>query len=598
VLPPGEWFDDLRPLHGGALGAELAARAAAPSTDELDELQLAVAASAGDTAAMTSFVTALGAVGLVALMSRLVRAAPTTAADELAPTVRAAFAAAAPQLPTTFAAELVWAAADRRRDHPADGAAGVALGYLFNGPQLPTAVLVSAVRTLHGVEEEAAADRGQDAADGDGAILWTPTWIPPLASPLLDELRPDADRSYLADATAAFDPAYAILRQLGHDGTAGRTLFTHRGTAAYFFAQRPVTDDDGRAVTAAAAAAATDGVIPAASPATVRRAMLVASAFVNDFGSAHAGDLLDEVDDEVSGNVAAVIGRHLPSVHLTVVPGTRSAAAPEPVGIVTSMHEVLGPSGPRVRAQFDPVALDAVLDLAANAPAGVRDLRASLTTFQAELATVGASRIASGEITAVAADHFLAEAMQDAGRLEGVFASHVGHRAEQHGRDRDEELSRWIHGLGAAVEFGLGATGGPVTSAVVDPAVEPVAVELTRRVADNEAKAEASAEQHAQDAADRLLYLWDRQLVERGVLEPELPDRFIVHGQLPSFDGIPARLADVRAHDPDPDHATYDLRSFFNAVDVARGPAGLDVDDGAVYDALKSAQLAMYRELD
>jgi hypothetical protein len=148
------------------------------------------------------------------------------------------------------------------------------------------------------------------------------------------------------------------------------------------------------------------------------------------------------------------------------------------------------------------------------------------------------------------------------------------------------------------VEFGLGATGGPVTSAVVDPAVEPVAVELTRRVADNEAKAEASAEQHAQDAADRLLYLWDRQLVERGVLEPELPDRFTVHGQLPSFDELPARLADVRAHDPDPDHATYDLRSFFNAVDVARGPAGLDVDDGAVYDALKSAQLAMYRELD
>ena len=166
-------------------------------------------------------------------------------------------------------------------------------------------------------------------------------------------------------------------------------------------------------------------------------------------------------------------------MHLTVVPGTGNGGAPEPVGVVTSMHEVLGPSGPRVRAQFDPDALDAMLDVAANAPAGVIELRAALTTFQTQLAATGAARIASGEIPPNAADHFLAEAMQDAARLEGVFAAHVGHRAEHHGRDRDEELSRWIHGLGAAVQFGLGATGGPVTSAVVGPGVEPVAVELT-----------------------------------------------------------------------------------------------------------------------
>ena len=137
-----------------------------------------------------------------------------------------------------------------------------------------------------------------------------------------------------------------------------------------------------------------------------------------------------------------------------------------------------------------------------------------------------------------------------------------------------------------------------MTSAVVGPAVEPVAVELTRRVATNEAHAEVDAEQHAQDAADRLVYLWDRQLVERDVLDPELPDRLLVNGQLPSFDELPARLADVHAHDPDPDHATYDLRSLFNAVDVARGRAGLGVDDGAVYDAIKAAQLAIYQDLE
>jgi hypothetical protein len=590
VMPPGEWFDDLRPLQGSALGTALAARAAALPTDDFDELQQALTAASGDAAAMTAFVTALGPDGLVHLIERLVRAAPTTAADELAPAVRAALAAAAPHLSSTFPAELVRVAATV--------AAGAGLGYVFNGPQLPTAFLVQAARALHRVEAEAAAERGQDAAAGDGAILWASTWTPIIASPLLDELRPDPSSSDLAAATAAFDPAYAVLRQLGQDGAAGRALFSDRAIAAYYFAQRPVNEDRGRAVTAAAAAAATDGVGPASSPATVRAALFIASAFVNDFGREHGRELLGDVDDETSHNVAAIVGCHLPSVHLTVVPGTGDGGGPEPVGVVTSMHEVLGPSGPRVRAQFDPDALDVVLDVAANAPAGVVELRASLTAFQAQLAAAGAARIASGEIPPSAAQPFLAEAMQDAGRLEGVFATHVGHRAEQHGRDRDEELSRWVHGLGAAAEFGLGATGGPVVSAVVGPVVEPVAVQLTRRVATNEAAAEVAAEQLARDAADRLVYLWDRQLVERHVLDPELPDRLLVGGQLPSFDDLPARLADVRAHDPDPDHATYDLRSLFNAVDVARGRAGLGVDDGALYDAIKTAQLAMYHDLE
>ena len=281
TMPPGAWFDDLRPLQGSALGAALAARAAGLSTDELDELQLAIVASSDDAAAMTSFVTAIGPAGLVALLARLVRAAPTTAADELAPAVRTALATAAPNLPTGFAADLVRAAAEHR-DASADGdAAGVALGYLFNGPQLPTAFLVSATRALRDVEVEAAAERGQDATAGDGAILWASTWTPLAASPLLDELRPDPDAPSLAAADAAFDPAYAILRQLGRDGAAGRTLFADRATASYFFAQRPVTEDHGRAVTvAAAAAAATDGVVPAHSPATVHAALFVASAFV------------------------------------------------------------------------------------------------------------------------------------------------------------------------------------------------------------------------------------------------------------------------------------------------------------------------------
>ena len=183
----------------------------------------------------------------------------------MAPTLRDAFAAAAPTLPVSFGAELVQAAAHRRQEDR-DPVIGVALGYLFNGPQLPTAFLAPAVRALHDVEVSAAAGRGQDAAEGDGAILWVPTLPPIINSPLLDGLRPDPDAPYLAGRSAALDPVYAMLRQLGRDGAAGRAVFSDRTVAEYFFAERPITEDHGQAVTAAAAAAAaTDGVVPSAA---------------------------------------------------------------------------------------------------------------------------------------------------------------------------------------------------------------------------------------------------------------------------------------------------------------------------------------------
>jgi hypothetical protein len=128
--------------------------------------------------------------------------------------------------------------------------------------------------------------------------------------------------------------------------------------------------------------------------------------------------------------------------------------------------------------------------------------------------------------------------------------------------------------------------------------VDPLADGFLQRFADHEAQAAVQAEALAQDGADRLLYLWDSQLVNQGTLAPELPDRLVVNGRLPAFDELGARLDDVRAHDPDPDHATYDLRAFFNAVDVAAGRDGLGVDDGALYDAVKTAQLQIYQELD
>jgi hypothetical protein len=193
---------------------------------------------------------------------------------------------------------------------------------------------------------------------------------------------------------------------------------------------------------------------------------------------------------------------------------------------------------------------------------------------------------------------FLKEAMTDAARLEGVFAAHVGHRAEHHGRDQDHELSFWVHGLGAAVQLGTSLSGGTVSSTVVGQAVGPLEDELLARFAHREADAAAGATQLTQAATDRLMYVWDRALFNAGVITPDVPPLLLVNGQLPAFDDLSARLADVNAHDPDPDHATYDLQSLFNAMDVTVGPHGAAIDDGALTDAIKDAQQPIYEELD
>jgi hypothetical protein len=588
-LPPGDWFDEFRPLHGQALGDALAERAADLHLDRFDEMRRALGASAGDDAAMRAFVTELGAPGLVALEAQLLGAAPATGAEDLAPVVRAVFVAAAPDLPAAFGDELVRAAASARRERPSSPLAGAALGYLLAGGQLPSELLVSAIASLRTVERE----------HRFGARLWE-QWAPPIVNPdLVEDLRPQhrgIGATYGLDEV--YDPAYALLRQLAADGDAGREIFGRHDVARSFFVDRPITADGGRAVTAAAAAAATDGIDAGADPATIRGAMVVASEFVNGFGGAHADDLLAHPDDDVSTAAAAILGRHLQSVQVTVAPGAGAADGNEPTGVVTSQLEALGPDGPRRRAQFDPAALAATIDLAVNTAEGVTATRDWLTTYQASVAGTAVRRLAAGEIARDQMGTFLDEAMQDAGRLEGVFASHVGHRAEARGRDKDRELTFWVQGLGAAVRVTAGAAAGPYTSAVLGQAIDPVADGFAARLAHHQADAAAGAERWAQDATDRLLYLWDRELCNQGVVVPELPAALLAGGGLPAFDGLEARLATVRADDPDPDRRTYDLRAVLNAIDVAVGPSGVAVDDGALYDAVKAAQLDIYQQLD
>ena len=546
-------------------------------------LARALEAAKDDRAALRAFVTALGPDALIALVSRLVAATQTTGAGELAPVLRDAVVTATPALPPTFGADLVYAAAAARQHRPADSAAGTALGYLFAGGQLPTATLEASVRALRTAEAHYAKEVGLDPAT-EGAVLWDQPALPILSGPLVDQLLVDQDGN---DRETAFDPVYAILRQVGHDSAASRKLFTDEGVATYFFAQRPITADGGRAVSEAAAAAI-DGVDPAASDDTLHDSMLVTSAFVNLAGTAHADEMLDDPHAETSAAIAAILGANLQSVQLAGSSGR--------VGVVTATHEGLGPSGAQLRAQFDPSALGAMLDVAADHPEGVVSLRASLTEFQNEVATVAAARLAGGDIAPERMADFLEEAMTDAARLEGMFASHVGHRAEHHGRDQDHELSFWVNGLGAAAQLGGSVAGGTV-SKVVSQGVGPLEHELLARFSHHEADAAADATQRTQDATDRLMYVWDRALFNAGVIVPDVPPLLLVNGQLPAFDDLPARLADVNAHDPDPGHATYDLQSLFNAMDVSVGAHGAAIDDGAIIDAVKDAQLPIYQEL-
>jgi hypothetical protein len=576
-------------VSGRALGELLAEQAEHLTNGEFVALARAVEAAIRDRTALAAFFVALGADDLLALVSRLVTAVASTRADELAPVLRRALVAAAPALPPTFGADLVHAAAAARRRRPVDAAAGVALGYLFAGGRLPTSMLVPTVVALHDVEADHAEEVGLDPA-AEGAELWSQPWLPNLHGPLIDELLAAAAQPGF-DRTQAFDPLYALLRQLGRDGAAGRRLFTDEDEATYFFARRSATADGGRALAAAAAAAAaTDGVDPTAPAATLHDAMFVASAFVNLTGRAHGDQMLDHPHAETSAAVAAILGRHLQSVQLAGSSGR--------VGVVSSQHEVLGPAGPGTRAQFDPAALGSMLDVAADDAAGVVSLRASLTAFQIEVATVGAQRIARGEIAPERVPGFLHEAMTDAARLEGVFAAHVGHRAEHHGRDQDHELSFWVHGIGAAVSLGGSLAGGTITSSVVGQSVTALEHELLARFGHHQADAAATATALTQDATDRLVYVWVRALFNADVITPDLPSRLLVKGRLPAFDDLAARLADIATNDPDPDHATYDLASLFNAMDVAVGPHGAAIDDGALIDAVKAAQLPIYEQLE
>ncbi len=484
----------------------------------------------------------------------------------------------------------------------ADGdAAGVALGYLFNGPQLPTAFLVSATPALRDVEVEAAADRGRTpppaTAPSSGrrrGCRWPPARCSTSCDPI--RMRPPSPRP----TPPSTRPTPSSASSAGTVRPGGRCSRTGPPPPTSSPSAPSPRTTDGRSRPPQQRPRPPTGSSRRTHRPRCMPPLFVASAFVNDFGPAHGRQLLDDVDDETSTNVAAIIGRHLPSVHLTVVPGTGNGGAPEPVGVVTSMHEVLGPSGPRVRAQFDPDALrrDARrrrqrTGRRHRAPGRARRRsRPSWPRRAPHGSPAGRSRPTQPTTSSP-------RRCRTPARLEGVFAAHVGHRAEHHGRDRDEELSRWIHGLGAAVQFGLGATGGPVTSAVVGPAVEPVAVELTRRLSPPTRRPPRPPPNSAPrtpptgwctcgTASSSSATCWT----------PSCRTASSCTGSCRRSTNYRRASPTSTPTIPTPITPPTTCARSSTPSTSPRGRAGLGVDDAAVYDAIKAAQLTIYQDLD
>ena len=294
--------------------------------------------------------------------------------------------------------------------------------------------------------------------------------------------------------------------------------------------------------------------------------------------------------------VATVLGKHMHSVHVTMTTDAVDDDA-TPAGVVPFEHEAFGDGVVGLRASFDRGALESMMDLAVDSEDGVWTLRDWLNRYQADLAAVAVQRIAVGDITvARGVNTFLLEQMADAADLEGRWVEHVGHRAEHRGRDRDRELSFWIDAAGTAVSLGGSLFGGPLTSAVIGVAVDPVGDGFAALFADHQERARADAESLAADAAQQLTYSSLRELYDQGVVTPDLPPELVPGGELPDYATLQELLGQLRAAHPERTDLT--VERILVAMDETTGRRGTNLDIRAVLAAVKVAQLDHYERLD
>lgn len=596
-------------VSGDDLGRALVARAEALYSDSRDEpvaeMLAAITLAAGDQEAMNTFFRELGPDGLLMLLASLATANPND--TELPAAVRAALTATAARggLRPGYARDLVEAAARTQEQSRHDGEDAVALSYLLHGDQLPATFLVEAAEAMIEAEARFAAAEGLDPSSG-----WTLWMLEGFRIP--NALALDFTDSRGMTAAAAADPMYALLAQLANDGRAGQIVFRDPERAVYLFALRDVLADGGDAiVTAAAAAAAGPDVVDGAPDYVLADASLVASGFVNYFGRTNAGRA--DSSDAVTIGTARIVGAHMYAVDATVAAHDvgdderianltdAERRALEEAGLLDEdgelrdgavmatgelYHDVLGPEDPRRAAVLQHEPLENILGLAAGTDASSVLLRDALATYQRGLASAAAGRLAAEDVTDP--NDYLAEVMADAARLEGTFARHVGHAAERRGRDADAAMGFWINAVGMGAER-LGSTLGKPGSTVVGHLTDPAADLATDAFADAEREAEAEADELARLAGEQLAYVWFRELHNAGVIDADLPTDLAPGGTLPSYAELVRRVYER----PD-----WTIERVFNALDVARSDAGVDLDSQALRDALAVAQLPAYHDLD
>ena len=210
---------------------------------------------------------------------------------------------------------------------------------------------------------------------------------------------------------------------------------------------KPGLDGMRRLAAAAEQAAAGPDVVTGAHPRLLDDAGLVASAFVNHLGARPVDVLMAYADNaDVSRSAATILGQHVLAVQNTVLTGDQD----------TTGHAASARRRPRRRPGRGPRGrCDPPVRLVRRArprrrdgPGRRSDRRVGDHPGRAgrarpDQATLAIGRLAAGDLPAGRdANLFLAEAMQDAARLEAHLIAHAGHRAEERGRSVDGSSAR------------------------------------------------------------------------------------------------------------------------------------------------------------
>ena len=151
----------------------------------------------------------------------------------------------------------------------------------------------------------------------------------------------------------------------------------------------------------------------------------------------------------------------------------------------------------------------------------------------------------------------------------------MGHRAEAMGRPADDAIRFWTDAGSSAVD----ALDIPGLDLVVDPAAEAIGDDL----ATHESSAAHDAMASAEAAADRLTYVWYRELYRHGVVVPELPPAAVAGGDLLPWE----QFTELGA---------ADRQTVRRLMEETTGI--VNIDGNALRDVVKTAQLPIYRELE